>query len=186
MDMQQRTIINNGRKFLVNVATNDDGVGPGFAVGQLVMKSSDGSWYMLTSSGSSPTATLFISQSALPFTSGPIYAQNAYTASIVGYMDFYEQNFPYQILGSTDGNAYAIYLTGTAPTVTLVVSQSVWGPAYITTSYNAVINTSKPGLILQNISDGNYYNAALTTSGSTTTLSMSQTVIPSYLVQPFY
>ena len=95
--------MNKGKRFLVNVATEEAGVGAGFAVGQLVMKSyTDSKWYVATVSGSAGTVVFFPSQSALPFTSGPVYAQGANTASIVGYMDFFEQNFPYQILASTD------------------------------------------------------------------------------------
>ena len=39
MGMQQRIVVNNGKRYLVNVATDDEGVGAGFAVGQLVLKS---------------------------------------------------------------------------------------------------------------------------------------------------
>ena len=101
-------------------------------------------------------------------------------------MDFFEQNFPYQILASTDGNAYQIYFTGTSPAVTLNVSQSAYGKAYITTSYNACIDLAKPALLLQNITDGNYYNAYLSSSVGVTTLKVNQNVISQSWVHPIY
>lgn len=184
--MEQRTVISNGKRFLVNVATNDDGIGAGFSVGQLVMKSNtDGNWYVVTTSGS--TSAMYVSQSALPFTAtGKSWSQGANTASFQIVPTFYEQNFPYQILGSNDGNAYAVYLTGTAPTVTLVVSQSAWGRSYITNSVGAVIDIAKPFLFLQNITTGNYYYAGLTTNAGTTTLSVNQTAVSASWVHPIY
>ena len=184
--MQTRTIINNGRRYLVNVPT-EDGVGAGFAVGQLVLKSAnDNQWYVVTSSGSAGAVVAYVSQSALPFQSGPIYTQNEYTSSIVGSMNFFEQNYPYQLIASSDGNAYAVYLNGTAPTATLTVSQSAYGKAYITTSYNARIDIAKPNLLLQNISNGDYYVASLTTSGGVTSLSVNQNCISQSFVHPIY
>jgi hypothetical protein len=184
--MQQRTIVSNGKRLLVNVPT-DDGVGAGFAVGQLVMKSADDlMWYIVTASGSAGAVDAYVSQSALPFTNGPVWTQNEYTASYAGSMNFFEQNFPYQLVASNDGNAYAVYLEGTAPTVTLTVSQSAYGPAYITTSLNAVIDIAKPNLLLQNITDGNYYVASLVTSAGVTSMVVSQNMISQSWVHPIY
>jgi hypothetical protein len=185
--MQQRTIISNGRRFLVNVATNDDGVGAGFAVGQLVMKSVDDNlWYMVTASGSAGIVDVFVSQSALPFNSGSVYSQGEATASIVGQQSFFEQNWPYQLVASSDGNAYAVYLTGTPPTVAVEISQSAYGPAYITSSQGAVIDIAKPYLLLQNISNGDYYRVSLTTSGPLTSIDVSQNAISQSWVHPVY
>ena len=180
--------MNKGKRFLVNVATADDGaVGAGFAVGQLVMKSyTDSNWYVATASGSAGNVVFFPSQSALPFQSGPVYAQGQNTASIVGNMDFFEQNFPYQIVASTDGNAYQIYFTGTSPSVALTVSQSAYGKAYITNSYGAYISLAKPNLLLQNVTDGNYYTAYLSSSAGTTTLKVNQQMISQSWVHPIY
>lgn len=184
--MQQRTVVSNGKRYLVNVAT-DDGVGAGFAVGQLVLKSAtDGKWYVATASGSAGSVVTFVSQSALGFTSGPSYSQGNNTASYVMSPSFFEQNFPYQLVASTDGNAYAIYLTGTAPAVTFVVSQSAYGPAYITSSTKAIIDLAKPYLLLQNISNGDYYKASLSTNLGVTTLSVSQAAISQSYVHPIY
>ena len=73
---QQRTVINKGKRLLVNCPSIDDGVGAGFATGQLVMKSmTDGKWYVVTASGSAGNVQLFVSQSALPFKSGQIRFQ---------------------------------------------------------------------------------------------------------------
>ena len=186
--MQQVRVKSNGKNYLVNVSSGDDmGVGAGFAVGQLVLKSyTDSKWYMVRASGSAGTVQMVVSQSALPFTNGPIYQQYNTTASIVGYMDFFEQNYPWQIVASNNGLAYQVYLTGTAPNVTLVVSQSAYGKAFITTSMNAVIPTAKPQLFLQNISDGNYYNAGLTTNAGVTTMMVNQSYVPQNLVHPIY
>ena len=187
MGMQQRIVVNNGKRYLVNVATDDEGVGAGFAVGQLVLKSNtDGNWYVATASGSAGNVVFFVSQSALGFTSGKSWNQGNYTASYTLAPSFYEQNFPYQIVASTDGNAYAIYLTGTAPACTLVVSQSAYGKAFITNSMNAVIPLAKPNLLLQNITNGDYYMASLSSSLGTTTLVVSQNAISQSWVHSIY
>jgi len=184
--MQQRFIKSKGKTYLVNCPT-DDGVGAGFAIGQLVMKSADDAkWYMVTSSGSAGAVDVYVSQSALGFTSGPSYTQNEYTASYTMAPSFFEQNYPYQLIASTDGNAYAVYLNGTAPTVTLTVSQSAYGKAFITNSYGAIFDISKPNLILQNISDGNYYIAGLQTAGGVTSMVVSQNMISQSWIHPLY
>ena len=139
-------------------------IGSGFPIGTVLMKSVDDSnWYLMTASGSAGSVDVYVSQSALPFAAG----------------SFFEQNWPYQIVASNDGNAYCIYFDGTAPNVSLVVSQSAYGKAYITNSRNAVIDLSKPNLLLKNITDGNYYRASLGTDGGTTSLTMSQAMISS-------
>lgn len=185
--MQQRTVISNGKRLLVNVATNDDGIGAGFSVGQLVMKSAtNGNWYVVTTSGSAP-ASLYVSQSALPFTAtGPAWTQGEATASYTMTTTFFEQNYPYQLVASSDGNAYAVYLTGNEPNVVVTVSQSAWGKAFITSSDNAVIALAKPYLLLQNMTDGNYYTAQLATSLGTTTISVVQTCISQSWIHPIY
>ena len=147
------------------------GIGPGFPIGQLVLKSvTDGLWYITTASGSTVSASVYVNQSALPFTSGPSYTQGNNTASFVMSPSFFEQNFPYQLVASTDGNAYAVYLSGTSPNTVIEVSQSAWGRAYITNSRNAIIDMAKPSLYLQSITDGNYYTFYLSSSGGTTYL----------------
>jgi hypothetical protein len=118
--------------------------------------------------------------------SGPVYAQSSTTASIVGYTSFLEQNYPYQIVASNNGNAYAVYLTGTAPTASFVVSQSIYGRAFITTSMNAVIQIAKPFILLQSSTDGNYYQAGLTTSASVTTITVNQSCISRSFVNSIY
>jgi hypothetical protein len=185
--MQVRTVISNGRRFQVNVATNDDGIGAGFATGQLVMKSAtDGKWYVVETSGSAPAA-LYVSQSALPFAAtGPAWTQGNNTASYSTTTTFFEQNFPYQIVASNNGNAYAVYLTGTPPAVTVTVSQSAYGPAFITSSQGAVIATAKPYLLLQNITTGDYFYAGLTTLAGVTSISVNQTVVSQSWVRPIY
>lgn len=169
--MQRRVIITNGVRQLVNVAGWEDGIGAGFATGQLVMKSfTDLKWYIVTTSGSSPSAAIYISQSALPFATS----------------SFYDQNYPYQLVACNDGLAYKVYLTGTAPTVTLTISQSASGPAYITSSTGARIDIAKPNLLLQSISDFNYYQVTLNNSASVITAAVNQTMISQSWVKPIY
>ena len=165
--------MSNGRRFLVNVAT-DDGIGGGFAAGQLVMKSSDGQWYIVTASGSAGSIATSVNQTPLSYITGSDGTSH------------YDQNYPYQLLASNDGNAYAVFLTGTAPNATFTVSQSAYGKAYITNSYGAVFDIAKPYLLLQNISNGDYYYAGLGTSGGSTTLSVNQYGVSQSLVNPMY
>lgn len=186
--MQQKVVVNKGKRYIVNVASNDDGVGAGFAVGQLVMKSyTNGLWYITTASGSAPNAIAFVSQSALPFQSGSIYTQSSLTASALPYPSFYEQNFPYQIVGCNDEKGYQVYLTGNTPTVTLTVSQSAIYPnAYITNSFGAIIDIAKPYLLLQSISDLNYYRAYLFNNAGTIQLRVDQTMVSQSWVHPIF
>jgi len=159
--MQQKVIINKGKRYLVNVPT-DDGVGAGFAIGQLVLKSiSDKFWYVAMSSGSAGSVITFVSQSQL---------------TSFGTSSYYDQNYPYQLLGATNGNTYALYLSGSDPNASLVVSQS----AYTGSSQ------PKPNLILQNITDYNYYTARLNASASIITLVVDQTTISQSYVHPIY
>lgn len=159
--MQKRTVINGGKKYLVNVAT-DDGIGAGFALGQLVVKSvSDLYWYVVVASGSANNVTASISQSRI---------------EKFGTSSYYDINYPYQLLRATNGNIYGLYLSGSAPTATLRISQSAYtGSA-----------EPKPYLLLQNVTDGNYYRAYLSASGATITLSVNQTVVSASWVHPIY
>lgn len=151
------TVVNNGRRYLVNVA-DDEGVGPGFSVGQLVMRGyADNQWHLVTASGSAGSNTTFVNQTPLSYITGS------------DKTSYYDQNFPYQLVASTDGNAYAVYLNGNGP-VALTISQSAYGKAYITNSRGAIIDMAKPSLYLQSITDGSFYNFHLSSSGGTTTL----------------
>ncbi len=181
--MQQRTIINKGKKYLVNVAAEDEGVGAGFPIGQLTLKSlSDKFWYLVTASGSAGNVKVFVSQSALAIPTASIYTnESPYDTGVIHQVVgacFYDQNFPYQLLRSSDNNTYQVFLTGSAPNAGVVISQSMYCTgSYITNSLHAIIDTAKPNLLLFNITDGNYYVASLVTSASVTTMSVSQTVI---------
>lgn len=160
--MQKRLMINNGKKYIVNVASDDNGIGAGFAVGMLVMKSyTDGYWYTINSSGSVGQVTASISQSRL---------------ETFGTSSYYDINYPYQLLRATNGNTYALYLSGSAPAASLIISQSAYtGSA-----------DPKPYLLLQNMTDGNYYRAYLSASGATVSLSVNQTVVSASWVHPIY
>lgn len=160
--MQKRIIINNGKKYLVNVATDTGGVGAGFSVGQLVVKSiTDRYWYVVVASGSTNQVSASVSQSQLTY---------------YGTSSFYDINYPYQLLTANNGNKYALYLSGSAPSATLIVSQSAFtGSA-----------DGKPYLLLQNITDKNYYRAYLSSSVATVTLKVDQTMISQSWVRPIY
>lgn len=159
--MQQKIVVNNGKKYIVNVSS-DDGVGAGFALGQLVSKSiTDRYWYVVVASGSNNNVTASVSQSRLDY---------------FGTSSYYDINYPYQLLQATNGNTYALYLSGSAPNASLVISQSAYtGSAY-----------PKPYLLLQNITDRNYYRAYLSASGTTITLSVNQTIVSASWVHPIY
>ena len=159
--MQKRTVLSGGKRYLVNVAT-DDGIGAGFAVGQLVVKSiSDRYWYVVVASGSANNVIASISQSRL---------------EKFGTSSYYDINYPYQLLRATNNKTYALYLNGSAPAASLVVSQSAYtGSA-----------EPKPYLLLQNITDKNYYRAYLSASGATISLAVNQTVVSASWVHPIY
>ena len=168
------TVVNNGRRYLVNVA-DDEGVGFGFAAGQLVMRSAtDNQWYVAGASGSAGSVSASVIQTPIAYITGS------------DGTSYYNQNFPYQLVASNDGNAYAVFLTGTAPNVTFTVSQSAYGKAYITNSKGATIDIAKPNLLLQNISTGDYYYIGLNTSGSAVSMSVNQNGISQSLVIPIY
>lgn len=180
--MQQRVVINKGKRYLVNVATADDGaVGAGFAVGQLTLKSyTDLYWYVVMAQGTAGSVTTYVSQSQL---------------TTFGTSSYYDLNFPYQLLQavsqsysssisasvsqsftSSYTHSYYVYLTGTAPSASIVVSQS----AYTGSSQ------PKPYLLLQNITDMNYYYAYLTYTGGTVSLTVNQTMVSQSWVNPIY
>jgi hypothetical protein len=105
----RRILVNNkGKKYWVNVADgcgDDGGVGPGASVGTLWMSTNTGSWYRVYITGSTPAASLAVSQSVLP------YGDNS-----VGW----------NLLLCDDTHNYQVYLKGNPPTVTFNVSQSVY------------------------------------------------------------
>lgn len=155
--MQRRIVISKGKKYLVNAPSGDcDGVGPGFPAGSMVFKSAtDSFWYVVTASGSLNDVSASVSQSALSFPA----------------TSYFDQNFPYQLLLASDGNPYQVYLSGSAPDATLLVSQSVY------TSTGSL--APKPYLILQNITDSNFYRFYLLSGSSGITMNVDQTVISS-------
>jgi hypothetical protein len=160
--MQRRYIRSKGKTYLVNVVGYEDGIGAGFAVGQLVLKSiSDNHWYVITTSGSIPSVTTYISQSALSFPTS----------------SYFDLNYPYQLLACADGNTYAVYLSGSAPNAALVISQSM---------YTSGSSNAKPYLFLQNITDCNYYGAYLTASAGQISMSVSQTMTSQSWVRPIF
>ena len=156
--MIQRFIQSKGKKYLVNCAGGDDfGVGPGFAIGQLVLKSViDSYWYIVAASGSIGSVVPFVNQSVL---------------TTFGTSSYFDTNWPYQLLYSNDGNTYQVYLDGTAPNAEVMVNQNMYASGtYIRNDRNAIIDTAKSYLYLQSITDGNYYAFYLSSSNGATSL----------------
>ena len=140
----------NGRSYLVTAAGWEDGIGPGASIGTIWMSEGSASWYSVFITGSKNTAALSISQSTLP------YGDNS-----VGY----------QLVQCDDGNSYFCYLSGTPPTVTFNVSQSAYtGSA-----------TPKPDLLLQSVTDGNFYMVTLHDSVPTGGGLITAVVGPNYI-----
>jgi hypothetical protein len=164
--MQRRSIVNrnNKKRYAINVPT-DDGIGGGFEIGQLVMKSyGDLYWYVMMCSGTPGNVVPYVAQSPLAY---------------YGTISFYDLNYPYQLLGSTDGNTYQIFLTGNSPNVQLTVSQSAYAaPPYIVNNQGAIINIAKPYLYLRNVTDGNFYAFYLSSSAGVTSLVSDAGVSP--------
>lgn len=157
--MVKRTIIKNGKKFIVNTPSWDTdvgfegSVGAGIATGVAWMFSDK--WYGVYTSGSAPGAQVFVSQSAL-----------AYSDNAVGQ----------QLLTCDDGNRYFVYLKGTAGSVTFNVSQSAFSGS----------SFGKPDLLLQNVTDGNYYMVTLHNNAGTIQAQVNQSYFSSSQVHSFY
>ena len=150
--MQKRIIKKNGKTYVVNVPTWGDGVGPGFPVGKMVFKSgTDLFWYVVSTSGLPGSVVASVSQSVLSFPT----------------TSYYDQNYPYQLLKANNGFAYQVYLNGTAPGAALAVSQSAW-------SGSVGMETPKPSLLLQNSTDGQFYNLYLSSSATNVTIKIDQ------------
>ncbi len=137
--MQRRTVINKGEKYIVNCVGFSDAIGSGGSVGTLWMKSTDKNWYSVNVSGISPSVIVSVNQVSLPWQSPGDEIGN-------------------QLLLCDDGNSYVVYLAGSPPNVVFTVNQSPFmGSAQ-----------PKPDLLLQSITDGNFYIVTLhkTSSGS--------------------
>jgi len=117
--MQKRTIIKNGRKYIVNAPGWEDGIGPGCPTGTLWLKSNNGSWYAVNATGIAGSVTTVVNQTT------------------IGYQD---NSLGSQIVACDDGKSYLVYLTGVPNSVTLTISQSAYGTASI---------NAKPYLLLQ-------------------------------------
>jgi len=128
--MIKRTIIKNGKKYIVNTAGWNDDVGPGAPAGTLWMQSAtDGNWYAVTLTGTSASAALSINQIPLTLATNDL-----------GYQ---------LVLGS--GSVYQVYLSGSAGSV--VIKTAAW----------PIDDDYKPYLRLLS-NDGNFYNVNI--SGS--------------------
>ena len=130
--MHRRTIINKGKKYIVNCVGFDDAIGSGGSIGTLWMKSTDENWYSVNVSGISGSASISINQNPLLWHSPG-------------------QDVGNQLLLCDDGNSYVLYLTGTSPFVSFNITQVPFpGSAQ-----------PKPDLLLQSVTDGNFYIVTL-------------------------
>ena len=70
--MIKRIIIKNGKKYMVNSPSWDDGIGDDYGVGSggplgTLWMSLSGSWYSMNTSGSSGSVTTFINQTTTSY-----------------------------------------------------------------------------------------------------------------------
>ena len=152
--MHRLVVTKNGKKYLVNTPAgcgDDGGVGPGFSTGQFWMSTNSGSWYQVYITGSAPSATLQVSQSALP--------------------NFGDWTLGWNIVTADDGHNYQVYLKGNPPTVTFNVSQSVYS--------GSIYTTGKPDLLIQSVTDRNFYMVYLHNTVGTITAVVNQTYVSS-------
>lgn len=130
--MQQRTIVNNGKRYIVNCPSAED-VGPACEAGTLWMQSTDLNWYSVNLTGTSASNDLAFYVNQTPLT----------WQSVGG------QDFGYQLLACIDNTAsYQVYLSGSAGGVTCSIAQTPW-------AYDQL--NCKPYLLLSSITDGYFY-----------------------------
>lgn len=136
--MIKRIIIRNGKRYVVNTPGWNDGVGPGAPFGTL--------WEQSTTDNNWYSVNLTGTSGSLS-----IYVSSS-TWQSPG------QDFGYQLVQANDGDVYQVYISGSGASANLYVSQTSW----------PIQSNYKPYLILQSITDGNYYVVSLstTTSGS--------------------
>jgi hypothetical protein len=116
-------------------------VGSGASVGTLWMTLS-GSWYECMISGSSGSAALYVNQVSL---------------------SLQDNSLGYQLLRAGN-DVYPVYLTGTAGSVSMSISQSEWDNNL----------DYKPHLLMKSISDGCFYIVSAEVSASVVTLEVNQ------------
>jgi hypothetical protein len=144
--MIRKTVIRNGKKYIVNTAGWNDDVGPGAPAGTLWMRSAtDNNWYAVTLTGTSASAAISINQTPLTLATSDL----GYQLVFDGYNGVVAQVYlsgsagsvvtkiaswpissdykPYLMLKSIDGNFYHVNVSGSA----LVVDQnSKWWPSW--------------------------------------------------------
>ena len=135
--MRKLVVIRNGKKYLVNTpdwgdSGDESGVGSPAPVGILWMRSiTDGLWYEITLNGTSGS---FVNSSSLSVNQTPL----TWTSNDLGY----------QLLLCPDNNqVYQTYLSGSAGSVSMSISQTPWP---ISSDY-------KPYLWMQSTADRYFY-----------------------------
>ena len=128
--MIKKTVIKNGKKYIVNAPGWEDGIGPSAPAGTLWMRSAtDGKWYFMNVFGPSGSVDVYTDPTPLTWQSPG-------------------QDFGYQLLYNYyDGNVYQVYLSGSGAAADIYISQTPW---LISSDY-------KPYLWLQSITDGYFY-----------------------------
>ena len=128
--MIRRTIIKNGKKYLVNAPGWEDGIGSLAPPGTLWEQSiTDNSWYSVNVFGPSGSVVTYVNSTPLTWQSPG-------------------QDFGYQLLyNDFDGNVYQVYLSGSGIDADLLISQTPWP---LNSDY-------KPYLFLQSVTDNYFY-----------------------------
>lgn len=139
--MIKKVVIKNGKKYIVNTTTWEDVGGGDFGVGP---GGAIGTAWMQSTDKNWYAVKVSGSLSA------SVVNVNQTT---IGYQD---NSLGSQLLACDDGKKYLVYLTGVPNAVTFTVSQS---------AYNGTTDP-KPDLLLQSITDSNYYMLYLHNSAS--------------------
>ena len=148
--MIKKTVIKNGKKYIVNAPGWEDGIGPGAPDGTLWMRSTDLNWYAVTLTGTSGSAAISINQTPLTWqspggdagfelvynntTNKPhqvLLTGNAGAVAISVNQTPWSNLLDYKpFLGlkSTDGNFYYVFVSGTPVSVLSVNQNSKWSP----------------------------------------------------------
>lgn len=135
--MIQKIVINNGKKYVVNAPGWNDDVGPGAPTGVLWLKSiTDSMWYEVKLTGS-PASSFSVNPTPLTLSTNDL---------------------GYQLLQSTNGNVYQVYLSGSGAGVTVLLNTSPW----------PVDDDFKSNLFLQSKTDGFGYSVVV--QGTTLTI----------------
>jgi len=145
--MTKRIIIKNGKKYIVNVPSWGEGIGSGGPIGTLWMKSITDGNWYPVNVSGPPAASVV-----------------SVTQTSLGYQDNQLGN---QLLPCDDGLSYIVYLTGVPNAVTFTVTQTPFTGS----------NVPKPNLLLQSVTNSNFYMVTLKNNAGTIEPLVNQSAI---------